>query len=242
MAPKVQTLADVMAELNPAYAAQESVIGQKQAGLGAKYDAQRTGITAAKGQGFNAINNQATGRGMSFSGIPIDEQATYLSTKYLPGMQQADFQQNEEGMEYEGQLAQIGTQKYNQAFSSVEKQKSDLNAWNMQQESIAAQAREAQLNREAQAREAAANRNFQAAQASSARAASAPKQLSPYESAMSIIGAAAAKGSVSSNAFQLARDAYKQAGGNTQNFATEFWKYVPASQTTGDKWKAYYYG
>src|SRR5690348_17276641 len=102
-APQVQTLAQAMAELDPAYAASRDVVSQQQAALPAKFNAQRAALTAEKGQGFNAINNQATGRGLSFSGIPLDEQATYLSTKYLPGMQAADYQQNQEQLALTGQ-------------------------------------------------------------------------------------------------------------------------------------------
>jgi len=163
-APQVQTLAEVMASLDPAFAGQEQVVQKKQAGLGAKYDAQRAGLTAEKGQGFNAINNQAVSRGGSFSGVPIDEQATYLSTKYLPGLQAADSQQNDEDLELQGQLATIGTQKTTSALGTIEKQKSDLNSWNMQQAQLEAQARENALNRAAQAAEGAASRAFSASQ------------------------------------------------------------------------------
>lgn len=162
-APQVQTLAQVMAELDPAFAGQEAVIQKKQAGLGAKYDAQRAGITAEKGQGFNAINNQATNRGGSFSGVPIDEMSTYLSTKYLPGMQQANVQQNEADMALQGELAGIGTQKATSAMGTIERQRSDLNSWNMQQAQQEAAARENALNRQAQANEGAANRAASAA-------------------------------------------------------------------------------
>lgn len=245
-APQVQTLAQVMAELNPAYAGQTSVIQQRQAGLGAKYDAQRTGITAEKGQGFNAINNQATGRGLSFSGIPIDEQATYLSTKYLPGMQQANYQQNEEDLTLQGQIAQIGTQQANQAFGEVSKQKSDLNSWNSARDAEAAAAREAEIQRQFTASENTKNRAASAAESAANRAASAaqnaPVTLSAGESADAILGAAAAKGDVTSNVFQLARSAYVRAGGNASQFASDYWKYVPKSQQSGDSWKAYYYG
>lgn len=256
-APKVQTLAQAMAELNPAYSASKNVINQRISGLGAKYDAQRAGINAERGQGFAAINNQATGRGGSFSGIPIDEQATYLSTKYLPGMQMADFQQNQEGLTYKGQLADIDKEVRTTAIGRVDKQKSDLNSWNSARAAEQAAAREAEKSRQFQAKQAAKQRQFTAAEAAKQRsftasqsamsratiaAARVPKKLTPYESAMGIIGAAAAKGNVSSNAFQLARDAYRQAGGDAGEFASTFWKYVPKSANTNGKWKDYYYG
>jgi hypothetical protein len=233
--PQVQSLSQAMTELDPAYAAGRAVVQKRQEALPAKYDAQRAGINAARGQGFATINNQATGRGGSFSGVPVDEQATYLSTKYLPGMQQADFQQNDEDLTLQGEFAGMDKEQRLAAQGRVDKQTSDLNSWNNM---IAQQ--------EFTAREADKQRNFTASQAATARSftasQNAPKKLSPYEAAMGIIGGAAAKGNVTSNAFQLARDAYKAAGGNTSQFATEFWKYVPAKANKDGTWKNYYYG
>ena len=243
-APRVQTLAEAMRDLDPAYAASRDVIAKRQQVLPGKYEAQRAGIYAARGEGFNAINNQATGRGASFSGIPQDEQARYLSTKFLPGLQQADFQQNEEDLNLQGQLAGVDKEQRLGAQSRVDKQQGDLNSWNQMLAQQEFQARESEKQRQFQGRQAAAQRSFIASQNALARAGKAPKKLSPYESAMSIIGAAASKGGVSANAFQLARDAYRLAGGDTHQFAKEFWKYVPeeAQNDFNSKGWKYYYG
>ena len=163
-APKVQTLAEAMAELNPAYAQSQQVIQKRQAGLGAKYDAQRAGITAERGEGFNTINNQATARGGSFSGVPVEEQSRYLATKYLPGLQQANYQQNEENLTMQGQLADINKEKRLGAMSRIDQQKSALNSWNMQQQQLEAQRREAEANRAFQAQQSQIDRQFQAGQ------------------------------------------------------------------------------
>lgn len=162
--PQVQTLAQIMADLAPATTAQTNVINAQKSALPAKYDAQRSALGAEKTQGFNQINDQATGRGLSFSGIPLDEQATYLSTKYLPGLQQADYQQNEEGLNLDKELADVNSDLYKQAFTRQGQQQSDLNSWNMQQMQIEAQAKENALNRAAEAANAAANRAAQAPQ------------------------------------------------------------------------------
>lgn len=240
--PKVQTISEAMMELNPAFAQSTAVIQQKQAGLGAKYDAQRAGLTAKKGEGFNTINNQATGRGMSFSGIPADEQARYLSTEYLPGMQMADYQQNNEDLELQGQIAGINKEQSLSAIGRVDRQTSELNQWNM-----------AEVEREARAREAQIAREFEAGENAKSRAASAassaPKAMSPYNSALSVINSAVGSGAkIDSNVFQLARDAYRMAGGDTHKFAGEFWKYVPAEANKnnaargGGGWRDYYHG
>lgn len=254
-APRVQTLAEAMRDLDPAYSASRDVVAKRQQALPGKYDAQRAGIYAERGEGFNTINNQATGRGASFSGIPQDEQARYLSTKFLPGLQQADFQQNEEDLNLQGQLAGIDKEQRLGAQGRVDKQQSDLNAWNQMIAQQEFQAREAEKQRQFQAAQAAEQRKFTASQSAIARAhaaslrrgaagARAPRKLSPFQSAMNVIaaGVGGQDQGVSVNTFQMAREAYRQAGGDTHKFAQEFWKFVPQSQRGGNRWKAYYYG
>lgn len=250
-APRVQTLAEAMRDLDPAYAASRDIVTKRQQALPGKYDAQRAGIYAARGEGFNTINNQATGRGASFSGIPQDEQARYLSTKFLPGLQQADFQQNEEDLNLQGQLAGIDKEQRLGAQGRVDKQQSDLNAWNQMIAQQEFQAREAEKQRQFQAAQAAEQRKFTAAQSAIARAHAAslraPRKLSPFQSAMNVIaaGVGGRDQGVSVNTFQMAREAYRQAGGDTRQFASEFWKFVPKSRQRDDGangWRAYYYG
>lgn len=233
-APTVQTLDQIMAELQPGYQGQRDVIGQQISNTDATYKAAELGLDAAKTQGFNQINTQATGKGASFSGIPADEQATYLSTKYLPGVQEAKAKKQSDTLTLQGQLASLDTDIRNKALGSRDSQISSLNAWNLQQ---------AQL--EAQARENAANRAAQAAEGRANRAASAPKQVSPSQAALAIISQGlGGDGFVSPSTFQLARDMYKQAGGDTGQFASEFWKYTGANsgQPNAGNWKSYYYG
>lgn len=228
MAPKVQTLAEAMADLNPAYAASKDVVNQQISGLGAKYDAQRAGINAARGQGFNAINNQATGRGASFSGIPIDEQATYLSTKYLPGMQQADYQQNEEGLQLKGRLTDIDKELRLGAVGRIDKQQSDLNSWNSARASEAFQAAENAKNRAASAAEAAANR----------AASAASNKVNVYDTIEGMLqGAMGGDRKVSPAAWEQAA-AYASRNGlafsGKDGFANRFWQYA-----NGNHWQDY---
>lgn len=169
-APTVQTLDQIMAELQPGYAGQKGIINQQIANTDATYKATDLALDAAKTQGFNKINSQATGRGLAFSGIPLDEQANYLSTEYLPGKQKAKAQQRSDTLTLQGQLASLDTDIRNRAAGTRDNQVSALNAWNLQQAQLEAQAREAAANRAAQAREGAAN-----------RAAAQPKGLSGSE-------------------------------------------------------------
>jgi len=161
--PTVQTLDQIMAELQPGYAAQRNVIGQSMANTNETYRADELALDAARTQGFNQINEQATGKGIgrAFSGIPIYEQAEYLSTKYLPGKQDAKARQRDALLTLEGQNAALDADIRNRAFGARENQQSYLNQWNMQQQQQQAAAEAARLERGFQASQNAMNRAVQ---------------------------------------------------------------------------------
>ncbi len=239
-APKVQTLAEAMAELNPAYAQSQQVIQKRQAGLGAKYDAQRAGITAERGEGFNAINNQATSRGGSFSGVPVEEQSRYLATKYLPGLQQADYQQNEEDLTLQGQIAQLNMQKTTSALGRIDQQQSALNAWNMQQQQLEAQRREAEVDRAFKREQNALDRS----QKTSLAAAETPSQNAQIRAYLDqYVDPKTGKVPVAvwQNAVRRAHEGGMGFAGAT-GFANTFWNYADdknwkAYKNGYDKWK-----
>lgn len=268
-APKVQTIQESIGDLNPAYEGSRNVINQQIGNLGQKYDAQRAGIYAARGNAYNAINNQATGRGLAFSGIPAHEQARYEAEKTLPALMQADFQQNDEGLQLQGRLADLDKELRTNALSRVDRQQSDLNNWNQMIAGQEFTAGENEKNRNFQRSEREATQAFtasqnalnraQAAAASAARysggggggtvysrarsGGGGGRAISPNAAAQGIIAGAIQSGrAISPAIFQLARDAYRSAGGNTGQFASDFWKYVPQNQRGGNAWKQYYYG
>ncbi len=173
-APKVETLAKSMAALDPGYREQRNLINEQIAGLSGLYGAQREALDATKVQSFNQINDQATGRGAAFSGIPVHEQADYLSTHYLPGLTNLANQENAERMQYRQDMARLNTEQRNIAISRIDQQQSALNQWNLQQAQLQAQARENELNRKFQAAQNAADRAAQAAEGAANRAANAP--------------------------------------------------------------------
>lgn len=244
-APTVQTLDQIMAELQPGYTGQREVIGKAIANTNETYKATDLALDASKTQGFNQINEQATGKGTAFGGIPIEEQADYLSTKYLPGKQAAKAQQQSDILTLEGQNAALDTDIRNKAFGSRETQVSSLNQWNLQKAAQEAAAEAARLERDFTASENAKSRAAENARAAAARAASAPKAVSPQQAALSVISQSLGDdGYVSPSSFQIARDLYRQAGGDVGQFATEFWKYTGAGagQKNEGSWKSYYYG
>lgn len=184
--PTVQTLDQIQAELQPGYTAQRGVIQKGILNTNETYKASELALDAAKTEGFNQINDQATGKGVgrAFSGLPIVEQADYLSTKYLPGKQQAKAQQQKDILTLEGQNAALDTDIRNKAFGSRENQVGAQNQWNLQQAAQEAAAEAARIDRDFRASQAEKDRAHQAAQAAANRAATAaaqPKGLSGSE-------------------------------------------------------------
>ena len=157
--PQVQSIEQIVADQSGAYQPGIDLIGKKQALLPEKFKAAQMGLEGKKTLGFNQINNQATARGMSFSGIPLDEQAQYLASEYLPGMQQLAYQQNEEEMALTGALAEIEKERRLGAFSTRERQQSSLEdylreerqtAWEKEKFNIEMAQRRAEQARQAQ--------------------------------------------------------------------------------------------
>lgn len=224
-APTVQTLDQIMASLQPGYAAQQGIIGQQINNTDATYKAQSLALDAAKTQGFNQINTNATGKGNSFSGIPVDEQANYLSTTYLPGVQQAQAKQNADKLTLAGQMAALNTDQRNQALGVQQNQQSALNQWNLQQEQIAASAREAAANRAAQAYAT----NQAAAEAAANKAALATLTNNTYNYLKSKQGS---DQHVAPSTWQKARSDWVAGGGDVGSFNQTFSSFVNSSYKT----------
>lgn len=173
-APKVQNLAQILAELEPAYAGQRKLFGQQQAAIPGKYAGARTGIEAAKTTGFRDIARGAQARGLAFSGIPIAEQSQYLAEKYLPGMQNLEAQQGSEVLQLQMALAELDKDKRLRGVSARGEQQTALQRWQEAERARAFQAQQAQLDRAQRERLEAANRAASAA----SRASEAPPTLS----------------------------------------------------------------
>ena len=175
-APVVQTLDQIMAELAPGAQGQLSNIDKRRGLIATNAEAQKSGLEAAKVKGFNTINNQMTGRGISFGGIAADEQAQYLAEKYLPAVAGVDMSVNEQNLGLDNEAAKIQADMRNNAIQMREGQRKDLNSWNMNERNIAAQAEQARLDREHEARQDAAERAAQAAQQAEANKAPTMRQ------------------------------------------------------------------
>ena len=216
-APTVQSVEQIIADLNPAYSDSIDVVNKRRAALPAQFQAQRSGLEAEKVVGFNQINNQATGRGMSFSGIPLDEQANYLSTKYLPGLQQLALQENEQNLALDQALANINQERRLKAMDIRSNQQSVL-------ERYLAEERERAWQREKFAAEQAMERAKMAQEVT--------PELSAEDKVYKFLLSRASNGKVDpaswSYAAKLAYDNGIKFGGS-DGFANRFWSFADDS-------------
>ena len=174
-APRVQTLAESMAMLEPGFSEQRGLINEQMGMVDTQADITRQRLEGSKTKAFTQINEQAARRGVgaAFSGIPIDKQTTYLADTFLPGMQQVELDATKERMQLRGQVADLNMQLRTSALSRVDQQQSALNQWNLAQAQIEAQRREAELQRQFTAEQSRLDREFQAGQNAANRAAQA---------------------------------------------------------------------
>lgn len=136
-APQVQSIENIISSQAPAYQSSIDVINQKKAALPGQFEAQRMGLEGQKTNQFNKINNSATARGMSFSGIPLDEQANYLSDVFLPGQQRLVQQQNDMDLELQSALAAIDKERRLGALSTQASQQATLEDYLKEQRAMA---------------------------------------------------------------------------------------------------------
>lgn len=137
MQPQVQNIEQIIANQAPAYQSSIDVINQKKAALPGQFEVQRMGLEGQKTNEFNKINNSATGRGMSFSGIPLDEQSNYLSDVFLPGQQKLVQQQNDMDLQLQEALASIDKERRLGALSTQASQQASLEDYLKEQRAMA---------------------------------------------------------------------------------------------------------
>lgn len=73
-------------QLGAAYDPQIQQLNTQVAQLAPQQASQQASLDQAKVNAFKDITNTANAKGVLFSGVPIDQQATYTGTKYLPAV------------------------------------------------------------------------------------------------------------------------------------------------------------
>lgn len=158
--PKVRSVNQILAELDPAFNPQRKVVQQQQAALPGLFEGQRQGLESRQRKEFKNIELGANRRGLLFSGIPLAEQAEFTSDVFLPSLTDLEQQRNERGFALQGALADLASQQRQLALATREQEKQRLFEF-----------------QEAERQRAAARRAAAAAQASQFNAAAELKKL-----------------------------------------------------------------
>lgn len=145
-----RSLDAIISELNGTYQPQIDSIRQRQSMIPGAIQAEEQGLQAQQGQAFDDIMGGARRRGMGFSGIPLQEQAKYTSTQFLPAMARLRQSGREQAMSLEDAILGINERRNTSALGirqneqQMAEQQRQFNASHaLQQQQLAAQQRAA---------------------------------------------------------------------------------------------------
>lgn len=113
-----KTVAQIQKQLDKtgAYAADRKLLQQQLAELPKQAQAEISGLQAQLQRANTQILDQARGRGLGFSGIPIAEQAQYAATEFAPALARVRQSQNEAKRGILSALNQLARDQYNTAW------------------------------------------------------------------------------------------------------------------------------
>ncbi len=151
MQPQVQSLDQILAELDPAYAPQRALYQQQQQALPGQQTAAMTGLDTAKGNAFRDVNTNANSKGLAFSGIPAAEQTRYLGEKYLPAKANLESDFQKQNLTLAQSLAQLSAEQRLKAVDKHDTQQSSLDKYLEAERQRQFEATQNQLNRNASA-------------------------------------------------------------------------------------------
>lgn len=145
MQPNPRSLEQILAELSPVYAPQESLLRQRQADIPAQIQAEEQGLDAKKTNAYDDILGGARRRGVGFAGIPLADQAKYNATDYLPAVARLRQSGREQAQSLEEALLGINERKQTAALGmrQYEQQRYDQHMAQLRAEEEARQQRAA---------------------------------------------------------------------------------------------------
>lgn len=229
--PQVQSLSDIIASLNPIYDSQRQAINQQISNNQQSGGAQMSALDAAKQAAFQSINQNASNRGLLFSGFSPNEQAQYLGTRYLPAVAQLQQGIQDRNNTLTNQLLGIDTNVQKQALDTQQGQVKDQNAYALQQQQLAQQLAITQANNDTKLKAAgiSAGNSKQSSQAQQQAAMQqGANQLDTY-----LQQYRGKDGYVSPGGYNSARSAWAQDGFDVKTFDAIFGKYKNPNQPKG---------
>jgi len=115
-------LQQILTELNAVYDPQKQNYNQQIQSLDPAMQAEEKGLSAAKEDAFSQITAGANRRGLLFSGIPIEEQARYTGSQYLPSVANLKSRYATQRFNLQDALAKVTADQYNTAYGIRQKE------------------------------------------------------------------------------------------------------------------------
>lgn len=112
-----RALEAILRELDSVYNPQRDVYNQQINALPGQQEGELKGLEAAKTDSFGQIVQGANRRGVAFGGIPLEEQAKYLGSTYLPAVANLKNRFQQQRFNLQDALAQIGISQRKDAYS-----------------------------------------------------------------------------------------------------------------------------
>lgn len=150
MQPQVQSLDQILASLDPAYAPQRTLFQQQQALIPGQTQTALTGLDTAKTNNFRDVNTNANSKGLAFSGIPVAEQTRYLGEKYLPAVAGVQQDAQKQTLTLAQSLAQLSSEQRLRAMDTRDTQQKALDTYLEAERDRQFKAQQAALDRSAQ--------------------------------------------------------------------------------------------
>lgn len=224
MPPQVQSLDQILASLEPAYAASRGLYNQQLSALPGQEAAATASLDVAKGNAFRDVNTNANSKGLAFSGIPAAEQTRYLGEKYLPAVAEVKSNTQKQQFTLQQALASLESDKYKTGLDTRTRQQSVLDQYLEAERDRAFKAQQAQQERAFTASENAANR----AASSGGRAPTAAevKQAVASHIVDNFNKLRGRDGKVANETWANALNDWTTAGGTVQQFWRNYSSYV----------------
>jgi hypothetical protein len=187
-APAVTDLNALIAQYQAALKPQGDILDQQIDKNTQSGTAGVAGINAQKDQAFGGIEQNASDKGMAFSGFGLDAQAKYLGGTFAPALAnlQSTIEQTRLGLL--GKKADLNVQANQSALDQNNREKTAYQQWVADQEKVAAQAAENERQRQWEAQQNTLNRNATAANSRASAAAKAPTAAQQKQATLGLIG------------------------------------------------------
>ena len=149
MQPQVQSLDQILAQLDPAYAPQRTLYQQQQSLIPGQTQTTLNGLEVSKQNAFRDVNTGANSKGLAFSGIPAAEQTRYLGEKYLPAVAGVQQDATKQQLTLAQSLAQLESEKRLRGMDVQTGQQKSLDAYLEAERERQFKAQQASLDRSA---------------------------------------------------------------------------------------------